>query len=294
MADMIPLNYALIGGAIALGAIGLLFALYMGARNNSPEGKIYADARAKQLPVLDVVDISTGHGKVFLGTKDEDGDPMFEIEGLPMKIDPSMCSGDATPERYGNGLNIWHFASPKALPLSVDAMLAFKTMKNHRLDKPAFLFVKGITDQELFSLIRLSKAHLKEAAMIFVAKYHLKPIPCDNEDGVDDDGQKYADADDQKTMDAEEFVEIIEAMKSYFAVLPVETGFYCKETAFALTPYAHSSQDIERIKYLIEQKIAEQYAGKMQMMQYVIMFVMVVGIIIGLVAVLLVLGGGSK
>jgi hypothetical protein len=286
MADMIPIEYAMIGGIILLGLTGLFFALWISAKNNSPEGKIYADARAQQLPVLDVVDISTGHGKVFLGTKDDDGDPMFEIEGLPMKIDPSMCSGDATPERYGNGLNIWHFASPKALPLSVDAMLSFKTMKAHRNDKPAFMFVKDITDQELFSLVRLSKAHLFEAAKIFVTKYHLKPIPSEEEESREENIP-----DENQMMTPEEFVEIIEAIKSYFAVLPVETGFYCKETAFALTPYAHSSQDIERIKYLLEQKIAEQYAGKFQMMQYVIMFVMVVGIIIGLVAVLLVLGG---
>lgn len=280
---MVPLMYVLIGGGVALLLIGVLFALYVGARNNSPEGKIYADARAKQLPVLDVIDISTGHGKIFLGTKDEDGDPMFEIEGLPMKIDPSMCSGDAAPERYGNGLNIWHFASPKALPLSVDAMLAFKTMVAHRYDKPVFSFIRDISDQELFSLMRLSKKHLQDAAQIFVAKYQLKPVPLEEDDPDDMPSE----------MDTNEFVEIIEAMKSFFAVLPVETGFYCKETAFALTPYAHSSQDIERIKYLIEQKIAEQMAGKFQMMQYVIMFVMVVGILIGLVAVLLVLGGGG-
>lgn len=290
MADMIPLEYALIGAAVGLVIIAALVFLWLGARSSSPEGKIYADARAKQLPVLDVIDISTGHGKVFLGTKDEDGDPMFEIEGLPMKIDPSMCSGDASPERYGNGLNVWHFASPKALPLSVDAMLSFKTMRDHRFDKPAFSFIKDISDQELFSLMRLSKGHLKEAAQIFVVKYQLKPIPVED---VDTDEDPRASEPEMQEMDVNEFVEIIEAIKSYFAILPVETGFYCKETAFALTPYAHSSQDIERIKYLIEQKIAEQMAGKMQMMQYVIMFVMVVGIIIGLVAVLLVLGGGK-
>jgi len=83
---------------------------------------------------LTVVDISTGHGKVYLGDKDEDGDPYFEIPGLPMKIDPSMCTGDAKPERYADGLNVWHFASAKALPLSVDTMLAFKTMSGHRND----------------------------------------------------------------------------------------------------------------------------------------------------------------
>jgi hypothetical protein len=291
MAEMIPMEYALIGGVVGLVIIAALLFLWLGARSSSPEGKVYAEARAKHLPVLDVIDISTGHGKVFLGTKDDDGDPMFEIDGLPMKIDPSMCSGDASPERYSEGLNVWHFASPKALPLSVDAMLAFKTMRNHRNDKPAFLFIKDITDQELFSLVRLSKAHLKEAATIFVSKYHLKPIPSEEEEN------RQGDTDDEQEpmelMTADEFVEIVEAIKSYFAVLPVETGFYCKETAFALTPYAHSSQDIERIKYLLEQKIAEQYAGKMQMMQYVIMFVMVVGILIGLVAVLLVLGGGD-
>ena len=280
MADMVPMDYLFYEGIIAIGIIALLGFLYMNARGNSPEGAVYAKARAEERPVLDVIDISTGHGRVYLGTKDEDGDPMFEIEGLPMKIDPSMCSGDASPERYGNGLNVWHFASPKALPLSVDAMLAFKTMVAHRNDKPAFRLISEVTNQELFSLIRLSKKHLLQAAEIFVAKYKIKPIVLPDEDPEDI----------PEEMDVNEFVDIVEAIKSYFAVLPVETGFYCKETAFALTPYAHSSQDIERIKYLIEQKIAEQYAGKFQMMQFVIMFCMVIGVIAALAAILLVLG----
>lgn len=277
---MIPMTYLFYVGIPLLGLAALFGFLWMNGRSTSPEGQVYARGRSEERPVLDVIDISTGHGKVYLGEKDEDGDPMFSVEGLPMKIDPSMCSGDASPERYGSGLNVWHFASPKALPLSVDAMLAFKTMVAHRNDKPVFRLIADVSDQELFSLIRLSKKHLLQAAEIFVSKYKLKPIVLPDEDP--------ADIPDE--MDVNEFVDIVEAIKSYFAVLPVETGFYCKSTAFAQTPYAHSSQDIERIKYLIEQKIAEQYAGKFQMMQYVIMFVMIIGIIAGLVAVLLVLG----
>lgn len=281
MAEMIPIDYLYLVGGGSIVIIGLLLMFYLGLKNNMKEGKVYADARSKNLPVLDVVDISTGHAKVYLGEKDEDGDPMFAIEGLPMKIDPSMSSGEANPSRYGEGLNIWHFASTKALPLSVDAMLAFKTMSAHRIDKASFKLIKDVEDNELFSLLRLSKKHLAVAAETFVKKYKLTGIALGDEDK-------------NKDMEVEEFVEIIESMKSYFATLPVETGFYCMNKAFAVTPYAHSSQDIERIKYLIEQKVAADYENRIKLMQYAVMFVMIIGVIICLVAVLLVLGGGKS
>lgn len=280
MADLIPLDWAIYEGFVAIFIIGILAVLYRNLRSNSPEASVYADARSKQLPVLDVVDMSTGHGKVYLGQKDEDGDPIFAIEGLPMKIDPSMCSGDASPTRYGNGLNIWHYASAKALPLSVDAMLSFKTMKSHRADKPAFRLLKDLTDTEVFSLLRLSKTHLQAAAETFTSKYKIPGLVLENEPA--------------RNMDTNEFVEVIESLKNYFATLPIETGFYCMDKAFATLPYSHSSQDIERIKYLIEQKVSAEYENRIKLMQYVVMFVMIIGIIIALVAVLLVLGGGPK
>lgn len=277
MADMIPLEWAIIEGFILLVIAGFCFMKWQGSADTSQEGKVYSQARAEGRPVLDVVDISTGHGKVYLGEKDEDGDPYFNVPGLPMKIDPSMCTGDAKPERYANGLNVWHFASAKALPLSVDAMLSLKTMKMHRNDRPSMALLRDIPDNELFSLIRLSKGHLAIASESYIAKYKLM--------GVVMAGEK------KREMDINEFVEIVENMKSLFAAMPVETGFFCKHTAFADIPYAHSSQDIERIKYLLEARAEEKNANNERLMQYAFMFVMVLGAIGALVAILLVLGG---
>jgi hypothetical protein len=276
MSDMIPLEWAIVEGFVLLAAAIFCFVKWQGSADTSPEGKVYSQGRAEGRPVLDVVDISTGHGKVYLGDKDEDGDPYFDIPGLPMKIDPSMCTGDARPERYTNGLNVWHFASAKALPLSVDTMLSFKTMSFHRNDKASTKLLKDIPDNELFSLIRLSKGQLAKAAVSYIARYKIQaPI---------------MSGEPKREMDINEFVEIIEQMKSVFAAMPVETGFYCKDKAFASIPYAHSSQDIERIKYLLEAKAELKNANNERLMQYAFMFVMVLAGLGGLVAILLVLG----
>ena len=280
MADMVPLEWLIIVAAGAVLIIGALLVMWLGNRDTSTEGKIFTKARNLGLPILEVADMSTNHAKWFLGEKDEDGDPMFEVPGLPMKIDPSMCSGSAVPLRYGNGLNIWSFASSKSLPLSVDSMLAFETMIAHRKDKPHFKIFADVPDNELFSLIRISKAHLMDAAPIYISKYKLLGI-------------RLPDESEATTLDVNTFVEAIEMMKSYFAVLPVETGFYCKTKAFSALPYAHSSQDIERIKYLLEAKADLKNANNAKMMQYVVMFCMVLAALGGLVAILLVLGGGK-
>lgn len=277
MADMIPIEWAIIEGFVLLAIAGFCFMKWKSTADTSPEGKVYSQARAERRPVLDVVDISTGHGKVYIGDKDEDGDPYFDIPGLPMKIDPSMCTGDAKPERYADGLNVWHFASAKALPLSVDAMLSFKTMISHRNDAASSRLLKDIPDNELFSLIRLSKGQLAAAAVSYIARYKIQAPLMSGEQ--------------KREMEINEFVEIVERLKSLFAAMPVETGFYCKHTAFSSIPYAHSSQDIERIKYLLEAKAELKNANNERLMQYVTMFVMVMAGLGGLVAILLVLGG---
>ena len=288
--DMIPLIWALGEGIIAFIIIVVLGVLYMGARNANEEGKVFQSCRDNQNPCLEVVDIATSHGKYYEGTKDEDGDPYFTIEGLPMKIDPAMCSGKASPTRHGAGLNIYHFASSKALPLSVDAMLAFKTIQAHRSDKPSFDRLKKIPDVELHSLLRLSSADLTIAAPTYIAKYDIEGIVLPD-DPVERDASGAPKT--KKSMEAVEFTEIVERMKSYLAAVPVETGFYCMHEAFAATPYAHSSQDIERIKYLIEQKASEQMANKVNLMMYATIFVMIVGVVVLGLAVILVLGGGK-
>jgi hypothetical protein len=90
-------------------------------------------------------------------------------------------------------------------------------------------------------------------------------------------------------MPHDEFIEIIEQMKSFFAGLPIETGFYCMQAAFVSLPYAHASQDTERIKYLIEQKADIKAQNTQKLMQYAFMFCMMMAALGGLVAIVLVL-----
>jgi hypothetical protein len=173
------------------------------------------------------------------------------------------------------GLNIWNYATPKALPLSVDSILSYKTMTAHRNDKAAFKALGNIPDNELYSLIRISKQHVREASKTYISRYEIKGLKLDDEK--------------IEMMVDEEFVEIIEQMKSFFAALPIATGFFCTQAAFASLPYAHSSQDIERIKYLYEQKAAQENANNQKLIQYAFMFCMVLAALGGLIAILLVL-----
>jgi hypothetical protein len=275
MADMVPLEWLIVAIMIVGGIAGVFFFLWIKNKGQSGEGKTLDKCRSENIPCLKVVDISTGHAKFFPGVKDEDNDPYFEIPGLPMKIDPSMCTGDCRPERYGNGLNIWNYATPKSLPLSVDSILSYKTMIAHRNDRAAFRKLSDIPPNELFSLIRIAKKYIEAAAPSYIAKYKIEGLVLDDEKpGV---------------MPTNEFVEIIEQMKSFFAALPVETGFYCTQAAFSSLPYAHSSQDTERIKYLMEEKAQQEQANNQKLIQYAFMFCMVLAALGGLIAILLVL-----
>ena len=289
MADMIPIEWAFIEGIVLLIPMAFFLFKWIGSKDQSEEGKIFAKCRDNNLPCLKVTDISTGHAKYYAGEKDEDGDPMFEIPGLPMKIDPSMCTGDSRPERFGAGLNIWSYCTPKALPLSVDSILAYKTMTDHRKDRAAFKLLGEVPDAELYSLIRISKKHVMAAADLYIAKYELKGTVLSGEEEYLDDVVGEVRVRDDPPMPTNEFTEIIEQMKSYFAALPVETGFYCVQAAFAATPFAAYSQEIERIKYLLEQKANIEAANNAKLMQYAFMFCMIIAAVGGLVAILLVL-----
>lgn len=285
MADMIPVEWAVIEGVVLLAVAMLFLFKWIGTKDASVEGKVYQKCRDENLPCLEVVDVSTGHTKVYSGEKDDDGDPMFEIDGLPMKIDPSLCSGDSRPKRHGNGLNVWTYTTPRALPLSVNSMLAYNTIIRHRNDKAAFRLLSGVPNDEMNSLLRISKSLVQEVAPDYISKFELKEMVLPGEE------KYYENTSDRRPtpMEINTFVEIIEQMKSYFAVLPIETGFYCMQAAFEATPYAGYSQEIERIKYIFEQKAVADAANNAKLMQYVVMFGMAVMAVTGLIAVLLVL-----
>lgn len=241
-----------------------IFQQYRYTRDCCAEGKIFNKARKDGLPVLSVENIGNGHAKFVLGTKDEEEDPMFEIGGVSMKIDPSMCSGDASPTRYVKGLNIWHYASAKSLPISTTSALAYKTMSAHRNDKKVFQSLSSLTDSELFALLKQPKEDLYGAVKVLYEKYSPTEASISPEDA-------------EKAMALDEMVIIIEEMQKFMAALPVETGLFCYYKAFKDLPYAHSSQDIERIKYLIEQKLWAFFSNKEKMWTYILMALALLG-----------------
>ena len=277
MSMMVPIEMAAV---VVLACVGIaVFLQFRYTRDCCEEGKIFNKASKDGIPVLSVENIANGNAKFVLGTKDEAEDPMFEIEGVSMKIDPSICSGDAAPTRYKKGLNIWHYASAKSLPLSTSSALAYKTMSAHRNDKKIFKSLSALTDPELFALLRQPREDLYEAVRVLHEKY--SPTEAD----IDD-----LNADQPMSLD--EMVLIIEEIQKHMALLPVETGLFCYHKAFKDLPYAHSSQDIERIKYLIEQKLWQFFNNREKMWTYILMALALIGgICIGIYVLSMAFGG---
>jgi len=235
MTTMLPIELTAVIGFVCLGAMGFL--QYRYTRDCCDEGKIFNAARKKGLPVLSIENVGNGHATFALGTKDEDEDPIFEIDGVSMKVDPSMCSGGAEPTRK-----------------------KFKTL--------SFL-----TDSELFTLLKQPRELLPDAAAVFLEKYSPTQPKVD-----------YTEEDQEMPLD--EMVIILCEMQDFMTALPIEGGLFCYHSAFKDLPYAHSSQDIQRIKYLFEQKIWEQFKDQDKMWTKVIMVIALLGATGGLIYIL--------
>jgi len=271
MTTMLPMELTAVLGFVCLGAMGFL--QYRYTRDCCDEGKIFNAAPKKSLPVLSIENVGNGHATFALGTKDEDEDPVFEIDGVSMKVDPSMCSGGAEPTRYKKGLNIWHYASSKFLPISSRTALAYQTIKMHRSDQKKLKMLSFLTDSELFTLLKQPRELLPDAAAVFLEKYSPTQPKVD-----------YTEEDQEMPLD--EMVIILCEMQDYMTALPVEGGLFCYHSAFKDLPYAHSSQDIQRIKYLFEQKIWEQFKDQDKMWTRILMVIALLGATGGLVYIL--------
>jgi hypothetical protein len=263
MGNLIDITWFYVLLLASAGICGYLLTQLQGYRQFNPEGKIFIKARKEGKPILEVENIANGHAWYLLGEKDQDGDPIFDLDSTGMKVDPSMCTGDAEPSRHGNGLNIWHYATSKSLPMSTMSALAYKTMTAHRYETVVGRHLAFLTNNELYSLMRSPRENLKHDARLFLEKYRPTRL-------------KLVDSETDVDLTLTEFVSELTTMQDMFAALPVETGFFCYFKAFKDLPYAHSSQDIERIKYLFEQKAWEQWETKFKMMQYVIMVIMLI------------------
>jgi len=255
MGAMIGIEYLYVPTMAAIGILAERLYHWWDDKIYNPEGKVFKKGRKTGVPVYSTEDPGTGNGLFQLGHKDDDNDPVIEMEYGGCQIEPGFLSADAAPTRYPGGLNVYHCASTKSLPLPTRSALAYKTYKKHRRDKSTYRALDFISDSELAALLKSPRNHLDHNAAIYIEQYAPTldgtPMTCDN------------------------MVEIVKDMQDYLAKLPVEQGWLCYHEMFKALPFSHSSQDTERIKVISEQKGWLKYMKRINIMQYAIMALMI-------------------
>lgn len=275
MVAMIPITQLymyLVPCILVIMALGLfLLMLYQ----NGKEGFLFRKARAKNLPLLDIQDVSTRRGWLVLGTYEDDRSPIFEIEGISIHIRPEFTSGDCAPDII-NGVEVYHFDSNKSNPISSNTKNALATMERHRHDREEWSEVDFLISRDLFTLIRTNRDDLLAASMLFVQQYTPSDLSVDT-----------ISAEDLQTAQATRMAEIIVDMQEYYFHLPIETGNSCYHAAMVNNPYAHSSQDMERIITKVEERGLRSWMGKFNFAIYgtiIIGIIMASGIVIYILA----------
>jgi len=154
------------------------------------------------------------------------------------------------------------------LPWEQKMKTRIRSLKSKKFKTLSFL-----TDSELFTLLKQPRELLPDAAAVFLEKYSPTQPKVD-----------YTEEDQEMPLD--EMVIILCEMQDFMTALPIEGGLFCYHSAFKDLPYAHSSQDIQRIKYLFEQKIWEQFKDQDKMWTKVIMVIALLGATGGLIYIL--------
>lgn len=263
----IPLELIIMVPMVLILVIMILLWYIFQIRHYAIEAIIFMKGRKKDLPVLCRTDIGSGFSRFILGKKKNDGDIAFDDGELPgILVDPSLLS-DTQAMRFGGGLDIYFYASKDWVPLTHINALGFKTAKRvarstHKNGKAVFPELQALTDQELMALLNTRQDELKDDCLLFIDKY--KPLM------IGEDGR-------ETIIRPEALADAIIELKEILSKTPLDLGFYSFMAAFVMNPISHLAQDLEQLKMLIEQLVAERYEKMMKMMQYVIMAMMLLG-----------------
>lgn len=229
------------------------FSQWVTIRNWAPEAKDIARARMWGLPLMDLVDMGSGYGRLVLGEKDEEGDIMFKTpEGWGIHVDPTLISGDAEPTRYPMGLDIFHYSTVDCLPISPKNVVAINKIFNIR-DKD-YKKLQFLEDTELMALLNAPRNHLVNDCEVYIQKY------------------------DPEGMTTNILVEYIVQFQDRISKELLGEGWTCYAHAFQRIPHAYLSQDLEQLDMLNKKKYERDFWAKFDMWNKVMMGAILIGI----------------
>jgi len=223
-----------------------------------PEGFVFRKCRKKDLPALVTADIGSGKAEIYVGEKDKHGSPIFKLPDEKTNlVDPTYLH-NTNPLYFGNGLNVHHYATSQYQPLTVVNALGLAQSRDFiRANYPEFDF---LNDRDLMAFAKMKRDHIKQNVAVVLSKYR-------------------PEWDDGTPVSEEEIFNKVIEMQDALKNKVVKPGPILWDAAFAMNPVTHSSQDLGEIRTLLEMLIRQEYERREKLIQYVIMFCMVAGVV---------------
>lgn len=239
----------LVGVIAGVGGWGVLAFVISDLTKWVPEWRTLSTARKKGLPVLAQTVAGSGETDLFLGEKDENGDPVFTVNGFGVHMDPKFSAGLLVPDRLPRGLKIYHFCTDRPLAIDYRNVLAIQSViSTARENFPQLDF---LTNDQVNALLNTPRADLDEYCETFYEM--LAPSMAEN---------KIGGAEDLATV-----IKSAQDLLSTQPILPqqpasstpsVSGGWFSYAYAFKNITTAYLSQDMHQFNLLIERKIRKQ------------------------------------
>ncbi|MFA5408023.1 MAG: hypothetical protein WC343_04550, partial [Bacilli bacterium] len=213
-----------------------------------PEWRTFATARKKGLPVLAQTAAGSGETDWSLGEKDENGDPVFTMNGFGVQVDPKFSAGILVPDRHVRGLKIYHFCTDRPLPIDYRNALAIQSVVSTvRENFPQLDF---LTNDQVNALLNTPRSDLDKYCETFYKM--LAPSLSESKLGS-----------------AEDLASVIKSAQNLLSTQPalpplasstpsVSGGWFSYAYAFKNITTAYLSQDMHQYSLLIERKIRKQ------------------------------------
>lgn len=181
MSAMYPLEMVLLFAGPGYAIMVILMFVLLDLRKTAPEAFVLRKARNKNLPVMEYTSIGSENAMYVIGTKDEDGDIVFEDRTYGIKVDPGSSLSKTSPSRHRDGLNIYHFSTTSYLPLSPTTAKGLCDVEDE-LKKPEYSVLSFLTAEEAVQLIDTPREERRHDIGIFIKMY--KPKRQLAEDGI--------------------------------------------------------------------------------------------------------------
>jgi hypothetical protein len=301
-ATVLPFWMVLVGIIILMALIGYIIREYQLNAKYCPERKIIIKSRAKGIPINELTDIGSGNTVWELATKSNANDIKFDSEFAGIRVDPVLTSVGCEPKRFGGGMDVYSYGYENWLPQTVRNHLAHKAIAEYFHAKAKDL--EFLTDIEFVALVSTPETHLAHDITIYISKYFKNVETVDANTGyrqthmvrqvqvmdneptmivkqIDGSEVEVANPDYgqmvwvEQEITAQSLVNRIEEIKRDIYRLPICFGWYSGTEAFKNNAYAYAAQDLEMLLIIHDKLALADMMKKMNMMIYVIAFVMV-------------------